>query len=263
MDAIRILLLAGAMGTTMVEAIHLGARSERALAVTPSPAALAEAPEIEPDDFLDELLDEEPTPELPIGIEAPFNPVVVDIDLGQDAALFPAHDDIMLDDGARIGPMAFDPYEEVLSSIRPAPRRHPFGPVGPRLHSDPGIHSILTARRIIASNEIIEGSCYYYLSEVYARAGHHSWRKRRIVYRAGRDGPYADMSLIRPGDWLYIVNDPGRTPVGTHSVMFVSWNDRGRGYGSVISHPGWGAHSSGRQSTYDLSRTYRIIRPTN
>ncbi|NIR58369.1 MAG: hypothetical protein GWO02_02030, partial [Gammaproteobacteria bacterium] len=72
-----------------------------------------------------------------------------------------------------------------------------------------------------------------------------SWRKRRIVYRAERDGPYADLNQIRPGDWLYIVNDPHRTPVGTHSVMFVRWTDRARGYASVISHPGWGAPHAG------------------
>ena len=72
-----------------------------------------------------------------------------------------------------------------------------------------------------------------------------------------------NLALNRPGDWLYIVNDPHRTPVGTHSVMFVRWEDRARGYARVISHPGWfaGPHT-GREGTYDVSRTYRIIRPT-
>ena len=115
---------------------------------------------------------------------------------------------------------------------------------------------------MMASNEMIQGSCYRFLSEVYDRAGHRSWRRRRVVYRQGRTGPYANLDLIRPGDWLYIVNDPGRTPVGTHSVMFVRWEDKARGWASVISHPGWGAPSAGRERTYDVSQTYRIIRPT-
>ena len=120
----------------------------------------------------------------------------------------------------------------------------------------------MTARRMMASGELIQGSCYKFLSEVYDRAGHRSWRRRRVVYRQGRTGPYADLRLVRPGDWLYIVNDPHRTPVGTHSVMFVRWQDRARGYASVISHPGWGSPSAGRERTYDISQTYRIIRPT-
>ena len=65
----------------------------------------------------------------------------------------------------------------------------------------------------------------------------------------------------KPGD-IYIVNDPYRTPVGTHSVMFLGWQDRARGIARTISHAGWGAPRVGRESTYDISRTYRIVRPT-
>ena len=131
----------------------------------------------------------------------------------------------------------------------------------PRLHQDPGRHTIMVARRFMNSSESFQGSCYRYLSEVFARAGHGGWRDRRIVYRAERDGPYANLNMIRPGDWLYIVNDPSRTPVGTHSVLFLSWYDRSQGIANTISHAGWYASGKGRQRTYDISRTYRIIRP--
>jgi hypothetical protein len=114
---------------------------------------------------------------------------------------------------------------------------------------------------MMARREAVQGSCYRYLAEVFTRAGHDHWRTRRVVYREGRRGPYADLDLIRPGDWLYIVNHPERTPVGTHSVLFVSWHDRARGYARVIEHPGWGAPSAGRERSYDVSRTYRIVRP--
>jgi hypothetical protein len=121
---------------------------------------------------------------------------------------------------------------------------------------------ILTARGMMARGETVRGSCYAYLSEVFDRAGHDGWRTRTIVYQAGPNGPYADLDLIRPGDWLYIVNNPDSTPVGTHSVLFVGWEDRANGYARTISHAGWAAGASpGRESHYDISRTYRIIRP--
>lgn len=207
-----------------------------------------------------------------VPVERAYDPALsVGIDLGEGAALFPRAEDVVLVGGLRLGPLVFGAEEaevtteEVASATAPTrrrARRTPVRPPGPRLHPDPGVHSVLTARRMMASGEVILGSCYKYLTEVYTRAGHRTWRNRRIVYRAEREGPYSDLSDVRPGDWLYIVNDPSRTPVGTHSVMFVRWTDRARGWASVISHPGWGARSAGRESTYDISRTYRIIRPT-
>ncbi|MEM9864230.1 MAG: hypothetical protein AAF938_21705 [Myxococcota bacterium] len=145
---------------------------------------------------------------------------------------------------------------------RRARRRAPSRPPMPRLHSDPGMHTVMVARRMNAAGEAVQGSCYRYLSEVYARAGHSGWRRRTIVYRAEKNGPYANLDLIRPGDWLYIVTDPTSDPVFTHSVMFVGWQDRARGYARTISHAGWGPPRTGRESSYDVSRTYRIIRPT-
>lgn len=267
----------------MAGGFYAGVKSERVWPLEPSPEASERAPEPsrEPSPAL---------PEAPVEAEPAFDPLLsIDVDLDDPEPLHPVDDDIVLTSGlrigpmlpsvdgdillaggARIGPMAFgeEAAEEAEpeAAAEPAPRRRtrrarPRPPV-PRLHPDPGMHSILTARRMMASGERIQGSCYKYLSEVYERAGHRSWRKRRIVYRAERDGPYADLSQVRAGDWLYIVNDPHRTPVGTHSVMFVRWIDRAAGHASVISHPGWGAPHTGAERTYDISMTYRIIRPT-
>ena len=132
-------------------------------------------------------------------------------------------------------------------------------PTIPRLHPDPGRHVILTARAM--TNEPFRGSCYAYLSEVFSRADHAGWRTRTIVHRSGTAGPYANLDAIRPGDWLYIVNHPESTPVGTHSVLFVGWEDRASGYARVIEHPGWGEARTGQERGYDVSRTYRIVRP--
>lgn len=131
-----------------------------------------------------------------------------------------------------------------------------------RLDPDPGRHVILTARGMMARHETVRGSCYRYLSEVFARAGHDDWRTRTIVHASGREGPYADLSRIRPGDWLYIVNHPETTPMGTHSVLFLGWDDRAHGYARVLQHSGGGSESAGDERVYDVSRTYRIVRPT-
>lgn len=185
--------------------------------------------------------------------------------------LFPGTEpDIELGGGLRIGALAVVPAGELAptdaaptSEMRPRPRRRrtPPPPPIPRLHPDPGRHTVLVARRMVNSREAIQGSCYRYISEIFARAGHSGWRRRRVVFSGNRNGPYADLSLIRPGDWLYIVNDPYRDPVGTHSVLFVGWDDRSRGYARTISHSGWGAPRPGRERGYDVSRTYRITRP--
>lgn len=284
MDGLRTLLLACMIAASMGGVLYAGVRIERAQferaqferAGRRATPAVAHEP-LPPDEALDdealpnEALDDEALAanealaleDLPFGLDAPAVPeLTVAVALDQDAELFPLAEEIALEGGARIGRFVFDPelfIEEVEAPIRRV-RREPARPPGPRLHSDPGIHSILTARQMMTSGERIQGSCYAYLSEVYARAGHSNWRKRTIVYRQGRTGPYANLDLIRPGDWLYIVTGPN----STHSVMFVGWTDRARGYARTISHPGWfaGPHP-GRESGYDVSQTYRIIRPTN
>jgi hypothetical protein len=261
-DGLRILLLTCAFAGSMGGVLYAGVKAERSGAVAnqtierePSPRETSHEQEL-------------PESELPVGLDLTFHPdLSVPIDLDGDVELFPTAEDIELAGGARIGPFVFDPeafVEEELEELgAESPlrrtRRLPSRPPGPRLHSDPGIHSILTARQMMASDERIQGSCYAYLSEVYARAGQSGWRNRTIVYRQGRTGPYADLDLIRPGDWLYIVTGPN----SVHSVMFVRWEDRASGYARTISHPGWfaGPHP-GRESSYDVSQTYRIIRPT-
>lgn len=266
-EGLRILLLTCAIAGSMGGVLFAGVKVERSAAVAAQPiqrdpVTLRERPSAL-------MADEDPVreePELPLGADVPPE-LSVAIDHDEDAALVPTSEEIELAGGARIGPFVFDPAafvsEETDEEIDSPPRRTrraPPRPPGPRLHSDPGMHSILTARQMMASNERIQGSCYAYLSEVYARAGHSSWRKRTIVYRQERTGPYADLDLIRPGDWLYIVTGPS----SVHSVMFVRWEDKARGYARAISHPGWfaGPHT-GRESGYDVSQTYRIIRPTS
>ena len=258
MDGVRLLAFAGTIAAAMFGTLYAGAADGK----PPGPIAVVS----------------DATSPQPMPADAPraFIPEGQDIS-HEVGALLDASRDEFLDPetGVRLGPLTILPSPEPVAVTpepvstanprsQPSRRARPSRPrpePTPRLHPDPGRHVILTARGMMARGERIQGSCYRYLSEVFERAGHDHWRTRRVVYHEGRAGPYGNLDLIRPGDWLYIVNHPERTPVGTHSVLFVGWQDRSRGYAHVIEHSGWGAPSAGRERTYDVSRTYRIIRP--
>jgi hypothetical protein len=258
-DLLRLFALAGCLLSAMLGGLyattHASRRSEPgaaaaavlASASTPlapsSPAVLRVAPPI------------------PSGLDVPLDA----LDGEGDLEAF-----VDAETGVTLGPLTLasteasrvEPSEATPRSTARARRSAPRPAPGPRLDPDPGRHVILTARGMMSRGETVRGSCYAYLSEVFERAGHEGWRTRTVVYQAGPNGPYADLDLIRPGDWLYIVNDPDSTPVGTHSVLFVGWEDRASGYARTISHAGWAAGASpGRESHYDVTRTYRIIRP--
>lgn len=265
MDLVRLFALAAFFLSAMLGGLYATTQaagpSASAESPTPELDALRAALEAPPSERLltGAVATNEPAPALPSGADVPAHTLEVeeDSDLIVDAAT-----------GVTIGPFKLSLRDEPEASIEDeatttrARRAAPRPPRGPRLDPDPGRHVILTARGMMARGETVRGSCYAYLSEVFDRAGHDGWRTRTIVYQAGPNGPYADLDLIRPGDWLYIVNNPDSTPVGTHSVLFVGWEDRASGYARTISHAGWAAGASpGRESHYDLSRTYRIIRP--
>ena len=287
-EGARLFLLAAIICVGMGGLLFASVQAERTQATTAAATASAPPSEVPPSaPALDTASEPRtpPQPPLPEGVDPPDLTELAlldDRDLVAALARLEERDrlaaiaesnarDIVLDDGVRIGPFTLSDPNAAPRDARPRPptkrrraRRPPraAAPPIPRLHPDPGQHTILVARRMIASGELIQGSCYRYLSEVFERAGHGGWRRRTIVYRAGRDGPYADLDRIRPGDWLYIVTDPDRTPVGTHSVLFVRWRDRARGYAETISHAGWGPPRAGRVGGHDVTRTYRIIRPT-
>jgi hypothetical protein len=117
-----------------------------------------------------------------------------------------------------------------------------------------------TAERMVDEGVVVRGSCYRFVDTVFDEAGYDSWRRRTNVFRGRRQGPYADLDTIQPGDWLWIVNHPETTPVGTHSVLFVGWEDRAHGYARVYSYVGGGQDRSADFTTYDVTRTYRIQR---
>lgn len=133
----------------------------------------------------------------------------------------------------------------------PSAAPEPSGPGGEVLH---------TAERMVDDGVVVRGSCYRYIDTIFDEAGYSGWRRRSRVFRNPPRGPYADLDLIEPGDWLWIVNYPDADPVGTHSVLFVEWEDRERGYARVVSYVGGRRDRPGDLVGYDVSRTYSIMR---
>ena len=67
-----------------------------------------------------------------------------------------------------------------------------------------GSRVLRTARDMATSGEIIRGACWDYLNTAYLRAGY-PYAKRKRVYVSRKGGPYAPLSMIKPGDWLYYI----------------------------------------------------------
>jgi hypothetical protein len=104
---------------------------------------------------------------------------------------------------------------------------------------------------------IIPGSCWDYANAVYERAGY-SWNHRENVYKTVKAGPYADVSLIKGGDWLYYVNySYGEIE---HSAIFIDWIDYGEKIALMLSYGGERRREPARYMPYDLRSVYGITR---
>ncbi len=112
-------------------------------------------------------------------------------------------------------------------------------------------------RRMIEAGTIIRGSCYKFVNAVFERAGYPGF-KRHKVFESNRAGPFADVDLLRPGDWVMHRN---REYHGIeHSGIFVCWDDRSRRRAWMLSYVGERRLVPGNYRIQDLSEIYRIIR---
>lgn len=112
----------------------------------------------------------------------------------------------------------------------------------------------------LVNAEVIPGGCWDYANAVYDRAGFSSG-KRETVYKAAKAGPYADLSQVKGGDWLYYVNHSyGGIE---HSAIFVDWIDVDQKIGLMLSYGGENRRQPARYLPYDLSSVYGITRPNS
>jgi hypothetical protein len=114
------------------------------------------------------------------------------------------------------------------------------------------------ARKMINDEEIIVGSCWDYINEVYNRALF-TTKKRTTAFKSKASGPYADLTSIKTGDWLYFINHSYGDV--EHSGIFVTWMDREYGEALLVSYGGESRQAPARYKTYDLSSVYNVIRP--
>jgi len=123
---------------------------------------------------------------------------------------------------------------------------------------------LATGRQMTVINEeIIPGGCWDYANEVYNRAGYPNQRqKRRTIFKGSKEkGPYANLSLIQPGDFLHYINHSYGDI--EHSAIFVDWVDYQTKQALMLSYGGESRQEPARYLPYDLSHVYRIIRATN
>jgi len=128
--------------------------------------------------------------------------------------------------------------------------------VGNISHS-PGKIILATGRKMALDDKsIIIGSCWNWVNAVFNRSGFGT--SKQIVYKSRLNGPYADLSLIKPGDWLYYINYSYRAV--QHSGIFVYWKDFEKKQAVVLSYSGRNRKVPGRYATYDLKHVYYITR---
>jgi len=123
-----------------------------------------------------------------------------------------------------------------------------------------GREILATGRQMIEDGLILPGGCWDYINEVYNRAGYPNQRsKRQTVFKGTKNrGPYADISQIQPGDFLYYINHSYKDI--QHSAIFVDWVDYDKKQALMLSYGGENRQQPARYRPYDLSHVYRIIR---
>lgn len=166
------------------------------------------------------------------------------------------------------------PVQDGYPQPQPAPTQQPPVKIDEKIFRDgansrilveaenratPAAAKILAQARIMTTvqRSIIPGSCWDYINAVWNRAGF-PLKLRNTVFKGTTKGPYAKPDDIQPGDWLYFINRSYHN--STHSSMFVSWADKTKMRGYVLSYTGRRRATPARYKIYDLRRTYQIIR---
>jgi hypothetical protein len=137
---------------------------------------------------------------------------------------------------------SWDPYSALLS----AETRATAG----------GRRVLETTRTMLDDGTVVRGSCFDWVDAVYHRAGGH-WHDAFHGHGPSR-GPYADASVLQPGDWVFFVNHEFGDD--THSAVFVAWADERAQTAVVASYAGGHRDEGGRFGTYTLTSVFRVVR---
>jgi len=118
-------------------------------------------------------------------------------------------------------------------------------------------HVLCVGDRMIKNGILVKGSCWDYIDATFNRAG--IPRKHRVTaFKSKKRGPYAKISQIKSGDWLYFINTSYHN--SEHSAIFIDWIDKKRKIACMLSYQGEGKRKPARYKNYKLSRVYNIMR---
>jgi hypothetical protein len=120
-----------------------------------------------------------------------------------------------------------------------------------------GAAVLRTALRMVEEKTIVKGGCWDWVNRAFDDAGFPS-AKRTTVFKGTEKGPYADPTLIMPGDWLYIVNFTFGN-IG-HSTLFIDWMDFEKRSAMTLEYIGQNREMPGRFREYDITKCYMIFR---
>ena len=81
---------------------------------------------------------------------------------------------------------------------------------------------LTTGRSMVQKRKVVRGSCWDYTNAVYNNSGFKA-DERITPLKSKIDGPYADLSSVKAGDWLYFINHSFKET--DHSGIFVEWID--------------------------------------
>jgi hypothetical protein len=125
------------------------------------------------------------------------------------------------------------------------------------LSETPGGMVLKAAVEMVDKKVLVIGSCWGYVNKVYENAGFPK-EKRMEVYMSDKNGPYADPSLLKPGDWIMYRNLPYREV--THSAIFVEWINVERRSALTIEYVGTKRKIPGRYREADITKLFGILR---
>jgi hypothetical protein len=80
---------------------------------------------------------------------------------------------------------------------------------------------------------------------------------RHGVFQGKRTGPYANVSLLKPGDWVMLMNGESG---GEHSAIFVRWESRPAKIAQMLDYVGGKRPTTGHMSHKAISRIFAIVR---
>lgn len=134
----------------------------------------------------------------------------------------------------------------------------PIYKVAPIIESNQNSKILNIGSYMIENKEIIKGSCWDYIDEIYNRSGY-TREKRTYIFKSKKDKPpYAPLNVIKVGDWLYFINQSyGKVE---HSGVFIAWKNEKNAKAILLSYGGENRNKPARYRVYDISQTFAIIR---